>query len=77
MRIVTIHAAKASLSKLIARACAGEEVIIARGSQAVARLVPVGRVKPGRHFGALKGQVAVHRDFFKPLPSAETSASAK
>lgn len=39
--IVNIHAAKTNLSKLIARAEAGEEVIIAKAGHPVARLTPV------------------------------------
>jgi prevent-host-death family protein len=39
MATVTIHQAKTNLSKLIEQACAGEEVIIARGSEPVVRLV--------------------------------------
>ena len=39
---VTIHAAKTHLSKLIRRAQAGEEIVIARGKEPVARLVSVG-----------------------------------
>ncbi len=46
MTTVTICAAKTQLSKLIARAEAGEEVIIARGKKPVVRLVPV--EKPNR-----------------------------
>jgi prevent-host-death family protein len=38
---VTIHAAKTNLSRLIARAEAGEEIIIARGRTPVAKLVPL------------------------------------
>ena len=41
MPTVTIHQAKTNLSKLIERASQGEEIIIARGSKPVARLVPV------------------------------------
>jgi len=41
MSIVTIGQAKTNLSRLIAQASAGEEVIIARGSKPVARLVSV------------------------------------
>ena len=37
----TVHAAKTNLSKLIARAEAGEEVIIPRGKEPVAKLVPI------------------------------------
>jgi prevent-host-death family protein len=39
--IVNIHAAKTNLSKLIARAQAGEEVVIANAGQPVARLLPL------------------------------------
>lgn len=77
MKVVTIHAAKTHLSRLIANACAGEEVIIARGNQAVARLVPVGRIKPGRRFGALKGKISLPRGFFRPLPASELDAWEK
>jgi prevent-host-death family protein len=42
MSIFTIHQAKTNLSRLIQKASEGEEVIIARGSKPVARVVPVG-----------------------------------
>ena len=41
MATVTIHQAKTNLSKLIARAEAGEEIVIARGSNPVVRLAPL------------------------------------
>ena len=61
MAIVTIHKAKTQLSKLIARAEAGEEIVIARGNEPVVRLTPVGRRKPRPYFGMLKAKV-------EPLP---------
>ena len=39
--IVNIHAAKTNLSKLIERAEAGEEVVIARNGKPAVRLSPV------------------------------------
>jgi antitoxin (DNA-binding transcriptional repressor) of toxin-antitoxin stability system len=39
--IYTVHQAKTQLSKLIASALAGEEVVIARGSEPVVGLTPV------------------------------------
>jgi prevent-host-death family protein len=51
MTTVTVHAAKTQLSKLIARAEAGEEVIIARGKKSVVRLVPVEKAQPRRQSG--------------------------
>lgn len=74
MITVTVHAAKTQLSKLIARAEAGEEVIIARGKKPVVRLVPVDDAKPQRRFGAMKGKVWVGPEFFEPLPEEELKA---
>ncbi|MFY9751711.1 MAG: type II toxin-antitoxin system Phd/YefM family antitoxin [Candidatus Acidiferrales bacterium] len=73
MRVVTIHKAKTNLSKLIEKASEGEEVIIARGSKPVARLVPVGEVKGKRRPGSLKGQLRVGPEFFEALPPGELS----
>jgi prevent-host-death family protein len=74
MTTVTVHVAKTQLSKLIARAEAGEEVIIARGKKPVVRLVPVEDAKPRRQFGAMKGKVWVGPEFFEPLPEEELKA---
>ena len=68
---VTIHKAKTDLSKLIARVEAGEEVVIARGKTPVAKLVPIGRPKPKRQFGSMKGRATVTAAFFEPLPEDE------
>jgi prevent-host-death family protein len=52
---VTIHAAKTHLSKLVARAEAGEEIVIARGDKPVAKLVPLVPAPPRRPgFGCLR-----------------------
>lgn len=72
--LVTIHEAKTNLSRLIQKASSGEEVIIARGSKPVARLVPLGEVKGKREPGSLKGQLVVGPEFFEPLPEDEISA---
>lgn len=71
MPTVTIHQAKTNLSKLIERASAGEEIIIARGSQPVARLVPVETVKGRRQPGSLKGKLEIGPEFFEPLSEDE------
>lgn len=68
---VTIHKAKTNLSQLIARAEAGEEIVIARAGTPVAKLVPIAPVKPKRVFGSLKGKIALDESFFDPLPEDE------
>lgn len=74
MEIVTIHAAKTTLSQLLARVEAGEEIILARGKEPIAKLVPFGPPASKRRFGALRGIVSVGPDFFEPLPAAELDA---
>ena len=73
--IVNIHAAKTNLSKLIARAQAGEEIVIANAGQPVARLMPLTvptRVAGGVEepalpswMGSLKGQIWIAPDAFE------------
>ncbi|MGI9169199.1 MAG: type II toxin-antitoxin system Phd/YefM family antitoxin [Caulobacteraceae bacterium] len=69
--IVNIHAAKTNLSKLIARAEAGEEVIIANAGKPVARLTPVrmaearGTLEPDAlpsWMGSLRGKIWISPD---------------
>jgi prevent-host-death family protein len=71
MKTFTIHQAKTNLSRLIQRACRGEEVIIARGPDPVVRLVPVGGRKGRRKLGILKGKLIVGPEFFEPLSPEE------
>jgi len=74
MKPVPIHKAKTELSRLIEKACAGEEVVICRGKQPVVRLVPVTQAHPERKFGALRGKLIVDDDFLEPLPDDELAA---
>jgi antitoxin (DNA-binding transcriptional repressor) of toxin-antitoxin stability system len=66
----SVHDAKTNLSRLIAAALDGDEVIIARGKTPVVRLAPV--TPNGRRcFGALKGKIAMDPEFNAPLPDDE------
>ena len=71
MPTVTIHEAKTNLSRLIEKACRGEEVVIARGKDPVVRLVPLKNKKGQRKPGAWKGKLKLDVDFFEPLPLEE------
>ena len=73
MTAVTIGQAKRQLSKLIARMEAGEEVVIMRGKNPVARLEPIAKKKGRRVPGLLKGKIPDLPDefFFDPLPEDE------
>lgn len=70
MAVVNIYEAKTTLSKLIERAAAGEDVILARGGKPVARLTQLEPAKRKIRFGLLKGKIRVSKDFDAPLPEA-------
>ena len=70
MAVITVHAAKTNLSKLIERAEAGEEIIIARGNAPAVKLVPVHPLSQ-RRFGLYKGMAKIGPEFFEPLPEEE------
>jgi prevent-host-death family protein len=61
--IVNMHQAKASLSRLVDRALAGEEVIIARNGTPLIQLVPVEKKRKPRIPGRAKGTVWIGPDF--------------
>lgn len=63
MATVNIHEAKTHLSRLLERAEAGEEIIIAKAGKPIARLVPFQREEAPRHPGLWKGQIAMAPDF--------------
>jgi antitoxin (DNA-binding transcriptional repressor) of toxin-antitoxin stability system len=74
MHTVTIHVAKTTLSRLLARVEAGEEIVLARGKHPIAKIVPYHPVGRKRQFGALCGVVSVGPEFFEPLPEDELAA---
>lgn len=71
---VNIHDAKTQLSKLIERACRGEEVVIAKAGKPVVTLTAIEPRPRGRKFGALRGKARVDERFFEPLSEAELQA---
>ena len=70
MPTVNVRQAKTHLSRLLAQAEAGEEVVIARRGEPVVRLVPC-RPKGKRRFGAMKGRIVVDENILEPLPIDE------
>ena len=60
---VNMHQAKSSLSRLVERALAGEDVIIARNGQPLVRLVPIPTVRKPRVPGRGKGKIWIGSDF--------------
>jgi prevent-host-death family protein len=71
METVTIRKAKADLSRLIQKACRGEDIVIARGNKPVVRLVALRDEHGNRKPGAWKGKVFCSPDAFAPLTDQE------
>ncbi len=60
---VSLREAKRHLSRLVDRAAAGEEIVIARSGKPVARLVPLAPTIPDRTLGLMTGMITVGPDF--------------
>ena len=65
---INLYDAKTQLSRLVDRAAAGEEIIIAKGGRPLARLVPLAARTQPRALGQLAGEVWIGSDFDAPLP---------
>jgi prevent-host-death family protein len=63
-----IYDAKAHLSRLVERAAAGEEIIIAKAGRPRAKLVPLTPKAKQRKPGSLRGKYVIPDDFDEPLP---------
>jgi prevent-host-death family protein len=63
MRPVNVHDAKTHLSRLLARAEAGQEIVIARAGRPVAKLVPLRPRRARRRLGLWAGKGWIAPDF--------------
>ncbi|GAB2530844.1 type II toxin-antitoxin system Phd/YefM family antitoxin [Paramicrobacterium agarici] len=70
--VVNVHVAKTQLSRLLERAHAGEEIVLAKSGKPYARLVPLAPIEGKRVPGGLEGQV--DDSFFEDLPESELAA---
>lgn len=72
-QVVDIREAKTQFAQLVARVEAGEDVVIVRRGEPVARMAacrPRGRRQPD----ALKGRIIIPSYLFEPLPEEELAA---
>ena len=68
MTKVNIHQAKTQFSRLVELAASGEEIIIAKSGQPVARLVPYRAKGAARRPGVMRGKIRIKKNFDEPLP---------
>ena len=64
---VNVHEAKTNLSRLLIRVSCGEEVLIAKSGNPIARLIPYNKPKSQRKPGLDTGLVKIIGDFDAPL----------
>lgn len=67
-KIVKLYEAKTHLSDLVERAAQGEEFIIAKGDQPMARLIPLAKPANRRAPGGWEGRIYISENFDSPLP---------
>ncbi len=72
MELLNVHQAKTHLSRLLDRVARGEEVVIAKNGQPVAKLVTI--EQEPRRPGRLKGKIRIADDFEASLPEGIASA---
>jgi prevent-host-death family protein len=60
---INMHQAKTNLSRLVERALAGEDIVIARNGEPLVKLVPVVNESKRRIPGKYKGQIWISPDF--------------
>ena len=75
MKSVTVHEAKTTLSKLLAETAKGEQIIVCKGEQPIARLIPF---RPAAHKRPRVGEITSRpvkytEDCFAPLSEAEAA----
>lgn len=63
MHLENIHQAKSHLSRLIAEALAGEDIIICKAGKPLVRIIPYKEKIGERIPGTLKGKITMNEDF--------------
>jgi prevent-host-death family protein len=72
--IINVHEAKTHFSKLLDRAHAGEELVLAKAGVPYARLMPLASPPTKRQFGRLAATPIDDSLFFESLPKEELDA---
>jgi prevent-host-death family protein len=65
---VNMHEAKTHFSRLVARAVAGEEIVVAKNGRPLVRLTAVSAPEGKRTPGLSKGSAVISDDFDDALP---------
>ncbi len=74
MKYVNTHEAKSQLSRLIAAARAGEEIVICQAGKPAARLTAFEPVRKVPRFGTGRNKIVLHPGWDSPETDAEIEA---
>jgi len=66
--LVNMHDAKSSLSRLVKRAAAGEDILIANHGKPVAMITHLPKAHAKLPWNVFKGKIEIAKDFDAPLP---------
>ena len=66
-----MYQAKTNLSHFVARAVAGEDIVLAKSGTPLARLIPYERLVAERKPGKFKGKIQLPKNFNAPMPDVE------
>jgi prevent-host-death family protein len=67
MHVVDVAQAEARFAELIGRVQAGEEILVTRANEPIARILPATPKHRRPRFGAAKGLLHMRDDFDEPL----------
>lgn len=67
MQNIDINQAKLRLPELVEKTISGNEIIITKGGQPIAKIVGIPKPKKQRQFGSAKGLIKISDDFYEPL----------
>ena len=67
MQNIDINQAKKRLPELVEKTISGDEIIITKGGQPIAKLVGIPKREKQRQFDTAKGLIKISDDFDKPL----------
>lgn len=67
MQNIDINQAKKRLPELVEKTMSGDEIIITKGGQPIAKLVGIPKREKQRQFGTAKGLIKISDYFDKPL----------
>ena len=67
MQNVDINQAKKRLPELVEKTISGDEIIITKSGQPIAKLIGIPKHDQKRQFGTAKGLIKISDDFDKPL----------